>query len=188
MGFLKKITGYKVERIPDISFRLMSFVFTLRDILFPVGKRLERFGIKKGFSVIDFGCGPGSYVEHAAKLVGASGHVYAVDVHPLAIKAVMKKIKKKQLQNVIPVLSTGFPIDIESHSADVIYALDMFHHINDAQSFLTELRRLLKTDGTLYIESGHQKIAEARDKIVRSGCWRIKEENRSMFECRPAGM
>ena len=185
MGLLKKMSGYETERIPNIPFRLMSFVFTVRDVLFPVGKRLDQFGIDEGFIVIDFGCGPGSYVEKASQLVGDEGRVYAVDVHPLAIKSIKERARRKNLENVAPILSTGYPVDIDSHSADVIYALDMFHHIKDSKGFLKELHRLLKPSGTLFIESGHQRLDNAKQKIVKSDCWVITEVKRNMFKCTP---
>ena len=182
---LKKMSGFKVEHMPNTAFRLMSFVLAIRDILFPIGKRFEQFGIDKGFIVVDFGCGPGSYIEHASQLVGGGGKVYAVDVHPLAIKAIKEKSKWKDLENVVPVLSKGYPVDIDSHSVDVIYALDMFHHIKDARDFLKELHRLLNHSGTLFIESGHQRLDNAKQKIVKSDCWVIIKEERNMFMCTP---
>ena len=63
MRLLRTISGYEVEHLPNISFRLMSLVMSIRDVLSPVGRRLDRFGIRKGSVVVDFGCGPGSYIE-----------------------------------------------------------------------------------------------------------------------------
>jgi len=185
MRLLKTMSGYEMEYLPNIAFRLMAFVFAVRDVLFPVGKRLDRFGIRKGFVVVDFGCGPGSYLERASQLVGEAGKVYAVDVHPLAIKAIKLKAKQKNLNNVVPVLSTGYPVDIASQAADVIYALDMFHHVQDSAGFLAELHRLLQPTGTLFIESGHQSRAGAREKILQSACWVIVKEEQNLFECTP---
>ena len=185
MGLLKTMSGYEVEHLPNIPFRLMSCGIAIRDIVFPIGKRLDQFGIDKEFIVVDFGCGPGSYVEQASQLVGDGGKVYAVDVHALAIKSVKAKVRKKTLDNVIPVFSTGYPVDIESQSADVIYALDMFHHVKDIEAFLRELRRLLKPNGTLFVESGHQPFNDAREKILRIDCWTIVKEERNLFECKP---
>ena len=170
MRLLKTMSCYEVERLPNISFRLMSFVLSMRDVLFPVGKRLDRFGIHKGSIVVDFGCGPGCYLEPASQIVGDAGKVYAVDVHPLAIMSITRKAKQKNLNNVVPVLSTGYPVDIESQSADVIYALDMFHHVKDTDGFMTELHRILKPNGSLFIESGHQPLDSARKKILKSDC------------------
>ena len=185
MGLKNKMCGYEIEHMPNLSFRLMSFVLSIRDFLFPVGKKLDQFNIENGFIIVDFGCGPGSFVEHASKLVGNNGKVYAVDVHPLAIKAIKEKAKSKTLANVAPVLSIGYPVDIDSHIADVIYALDMFHHIKDTRGFLKELHRLLKPNGTLFIESGHQLLDNAKQKIKKSGCWVIIKEERNMFKCSP---
>ena len=89
-------------------------------------------------------------------------------VHPLAIKSIKERAMRKNLKNVVPVLSSGYPVNIDSHSADVIYALDMFHHIKDAMGFLKELHRLIKPNGTLFIESGHQPLNDAKQKIVKS--------------------
>ena len=100
-------------------------------------------------------------------------------------RAIREKAKSKNLGNVVPVLVTGYPVDIDSHSVDVIYALDMFHHIQDAAAFLKELHRLLKPNGTLYIESGHQRMVNAKQKIIKSGCWIIIKEERNMFKCSP---
>ncbi|WP_455371336.1 class I SAM-dependent methyltransferase [Petrachloros mirabilis] len=176
--------GYENEYIPNVAFRAYSLIASMRDVLAPVGHRLDGFGIKNGSIVVDFGCGPGSYIEWASRAVGDAGKVYAVDVHPLAIQSVKAKTRKKSLNNVIPVLSTGYPVDIPSQSADVIYALDMFHHVKDGGGFLRELHRLLKPGGTLFIESGHQPLNDAREKIMKSGCWNIVREDGNLFECR----
>lgn len=185
MGLEKKLTGFEVERMSNFAFRLMSWVFVIRDVLFSVGKKLDQFGIEEGFYLVDFGCGPGSYIEHASRLVGASGKVHAVDVHPLAIAAVHETISKRNLKNINPVLATGYPVNIDSHSTDIIYALDMFHHIKDSQPFLKELHRLLKSDGTLFIENGHQRLDAARQKINASGYWQIMTAQGKLFTCVP---
>jgi ubiquinone/menaquinone biosynthesis C-methylase UbiE len=90
---------------------------------------------------------------------------------------------KKTFSNVVPVLSAGYPVNIASQSADVIYALDMFHHVKDTDGFLTELHRVLKPNGALFIESGHQPLAGARKKILNSDCWVIVKEEQNLFEC-----
>ena len=51
-----------MERMPDIAFRMMSFMFALRDIFPYVDKRIDAFGIRECFTVIDYGCGPERYL------------------------------------------------------------------------------------------------------------------------------
>ncbi len=68
--------------------------------------------------------------------------------------------------------------------ADVVYALDMFHMIEQPNEFLTELSRLVKRDGTIIIEDGHQPRTETIQKIEQSGILRIFEETKSHVKCR----
>lgn len=72
----------------NLHFRFMSFAFKFRDFFKPRKNVLRGVDIRPGFHVLDYGCGPGSYTVIAAKLVGNSGKVYALDIHPLAIQKV----------------------------------------------------------------------------------------------------
>ena len=60
----------------------MSLIFWLRDKVVPPLQVLNEVGIEPGYSVLDFGCGPGGFTIAAAKLVGTSGEVFAADIHP----------------------------------------------------------------------------------------------------------
>ena len=55
-------------------------------------------GAKRGDVILDYGCGIGFNTISAAEIVGKEGIVYALDIHPLAIKSVEKKIKQKGLK------------------------------------------------------------------------------------------
>lgn len=47
----------------SIGFKLMSLMFKVRDLLRPRLDVLQEAGIESGFSVLDFGCGPGGYIH-----------------------------------------------------------------------------------------------------------------------------
>ncbi len=81
----------KGRLMPNIGFRLMSFSFWWRDRFLNPKKILEELDIGQGQAVLDFGCGPGSFTIPTARIVGETGKVYALDIHPLAIKTVEKK-------------------------------------------------------------------------------------------------
>jgi cyclopropane fatty-acyl-phospholipid synthase-like methyltransferase len=66
----------------------MAVTFRIRDLLRPRRDVLAEAPIKPGSRVLDFGCGPGSYTTVAAQMVGEAGKVYALDLHPLAVKQV----------------------------------------------------------------------------------------------------
>jgi len=48
----------------------MSFGYKFRDFFLPRRNILDEVGIKEGFHILDYGCGPGGYVAAASKLVG----------------------------------------------------------------------------------------------------------------------
>ena len=68
------------------GFRLMALSYRVRDALRPRAPYLEEAGLQPGMTVLDFGCGPGSYVTPTARMVGDSGRVFALDRHPTALE------------------------------------------------------------------------------------------------------
>lgn len=169
----------------DISFKLMILAFNLIDFLHPyIDKRVQSFDIQEGMTVVDYGCGPGRYTMHFSKLVGKKGRIYAVDIHELAIESVKRKITRYGFQNISPVLASGYHSDLPDHIADVVCALDMFFAIQQPGQFLGELKRLLKPDGVLIIDDGHQPREVTKKKIRETGLWDIWEETRDHLKCR----
>lgn len=179
------LLGNEVERMPDFVFRMMRWLFIIYYFLNPAIKKLRKFGIIEGSTIIDYGCGTGACIKAATELVGESGTVYAVDVHEMAIASVEKLLNKQNLTNVIPVLSDGKKSDIKDDTADLVYALDMFHMVKDPDIFLKELCRIIKPAGVLIIEDGHQPRSASKEKIARSGFWKIIEEEKGFLKCSP---
>ena len=185
MNLKKYFCGNELERMPNPAFRIMSIIFRIMDIFYPFEKRIAALGLQEGFTVVDYGCGPGRYIERVSRLVGKNGKVYAVDIHDLAIKSVKKMIEKKNLTNVEPVLTDGYSCNIKDHVADVVYALDMFHMISDHAQFLKELHRIVKKDGFLVIDDGHQPREKTKAKLAASKLWHIAEETENHLKCTP---
>lgn len=175
-----------IDRMPDIAFRLMSAVMTLKDFLYPtVDKRVLTFGIREGMTVVDYGCGPGRYTTRVAKLVGRNGRVYAVDVQELAVEAVKRKMAAQGLGNIVPVLVKGYDTGLPDKQADMVCVLDMFFGLREPTTFLREVYRITKPEGVLIIDDGHQSRQSTLQKIQASGCWRVTEETRDHLTCRP---
>jgi len=181
----KVLFGNDMDRMPDWAFRTMAFMFDVTDFFKSSEKKLDQFGIRKGQKVIDYGSGTGRYLKKASELVGEKGLVFAIDIHELAIKSAFSVIEKYNLKNVKPIYSNGKTVDIPPLTADIIYALDMFHMVKDTNGFLIELNRMMKAGGTLFLEDGHQPRASTRNKILDSGCWDIIAENKKFLTCSP---
>ena len=176
----------RTEKMSDRSFRLMTFLFKVVDFVYPyIDRRVGKFGIKEGITVVDYGCGPGRYAVKFAELVGENGRVYAVDIHELAIEAVKKKIRGGNLRNIEPVLAQGYDSALPDAVADAVCAIDMFFIIKKPTEFLTELKRIMRRDGTLVIDDGHQPRSVTKTNILDSGLWDIIEETSDHLKCKP---
>jgi len=65
--------------MPNVAFNMMSLMFKAVDVVRPSDALLDEIGIKAGYTVLDFGCGPGRYEPSLSGQVGPSGTV-CVDV------------------------------------------------------------------------------------------------------------
>ncbi len=173
------------NKIKNLGFRMMVWTYKIRDFFNPVGEILEEFNITQGDTVVDYGCGSGRYIKKASNLVEKNGKVYAVDINKVAIEYVKKEINKSDLKNVNPVLVQDNDKLIDDNIADVIYALDMFHHISKPKIFFERLSRIIKRDGVLYIEDGHQSRKDSINKIKKSNLWKIDKQKTKYLICKP---
>jgi len=164
----------------NFDFQFMSVGYKFRDFFLPRKNILEEVGIKSGFQVLDYGCGPGGYIVPLVKLVGESGKVYALDIHPLAIQKVQNIASKKQLANVETILSdcqTGLP----DNSLDVVLLYDIFHHLGDRDRVLKELHRVLKPDGVLSFSDHHMKESEIVSQVTNSRLFRLSRKGQRTY-------
>jgi SAM-dependent methyltransferase len=153
------------------GFKLMALSYKLRDLRLPRGKILAEVDIRPGFSVLDYGCGPGSYIVPLAELVGEWGKVYALDIHPLAVSGIERIVSKKHLANVETILSdceTG----LDSGSLDVVLLYDVFHHLSDRGGVLHELHRVLRQGGILSFSDHHMKERDIVAEVTDGGLFR----------------
>jgi len=175
------------DRMSDTSYRLMVAAFDVIDFLFShIEKRVDKFGIRPGMTVVDYACGPGRYTVFYSRLAGPQGKVYAVDIHEIAIQLVKQKKERYRLNNVEPVLAHGYASGVPDGIADVVTAIDVFFGIHDQKAFLAELRRIARPDGILVIDDGHQPRRETKAQIAAAGSWEIFAETRDHMKCKPA--
>jgi len=158
----------------------MSFGYKFRDFFLPRKNILKEVGIKPGFHVLDYGCGPGGYIIAAAELAGKSGKIYALDIHPLAVQKVQDIASKKQLINVETILSdcqTGLP----DNSLDAVLLYDAFHHLSDPNRVLKELHRVLKPDGILSFGDHHMDEKEIMAELTKDQLFRLLKKGQRTY-------
>jgi len=164
----------------SLGFKFMNFAFRVRDLLRPRMDVLNEAGIKPGFCVLDYGCGPGSYVVPLVQLVGDSGQIYALDIHPLAIKKIQKKASQKAIKNLKTINSdcnTGLP----DCKVDVVILYDIFHDLSRPDDVLRELHRVLKPVGTLSFSDHHMDEKDIRTRVTNTGLFKLLTKGKKTY-------
>ena len=166
--------------MPSLGFKLMSLALKVRDLFLPPMSILNEVGIEPGAYVLDYGCGPGAYIVPLADLVGESGRIYALDVHPLAIESVQRTASTKKLTNVETICSdcaTGLP----DSSVDVVLLCDTLHLLSNPNGVLQELRRVLKPEGVLSVSDHHMKENELTSTVTNSGLFGLSGKGKRTY-------
>jgi ubiquinone/menaquinone biosynthesis C-methylase UbiE len=107
--------------------------------------------IEGGQTVLDLGCGPGTFTIAMAKLVGENGKVIAVDVQNEMLQTVREKAAREGLESrIITHKSAPDRVGIADR-VDFALAFYMVHEVPDKEPFLKEITSLLKPKGKLLV-------------------------------------
>ncbi|MDD5131660.1 MAG: class I SAM-dependent methyltransferase [bacterium] len=165
----------------DLHYYFHVGLFKLRDLLLPRKNVLKELAIKPELIVLDFGCGPGSYTICLSKMVGEKGRVYAVDIHPLAIKNIDHIAAREKLKNVFTICSdcqTG----LLDQSVDIVLLYDVFHILQEPNKVLDEIYRILKPDGILSFQDHCIKDDEIQQKIAKANKFVLIKRNKYTYK------
>lgn len=108
-------------------------------------------GPVKGATVADIGAGSGFMAEEFARLIGAEGKVYAVDINPKMLERLSRSAKSKGIHNIETVVGTDTSIELPDRSVDLLFICDTYHHFEYPKTILESIRRALKPGGQLVL-------------------------------------
>jgi ubiquinone/menaquinone biosynthesis C-methylase UbiE len=100
------------------------------------------------------GCGNGFFTLPAAKIVGDSGKVWAVDVLEESLSKIMSLARLSRYKNVRTLhhdLESGQPSAIGDLSCDFAIVGKVLPQLRQTQNFIREIYRLLKTEGWILL-------------------------------------
>jgi len=122
----------------------------------------SKIGLAKGMRVADMGCGrTGHFVFPAARAVGDTGVVYAVDVLKDVLENINSWVKTHSLNNIQVVWSDiEIPnkTPIPPKSLDMCFFMNVLFGIKNKQAALSEAIRLLKTGGRVVVVEWSKKL------------------------------
>jgi len=123
---------------------LSIFEYPDRDQKLQVNRVMDILGLKPGSTVADIGAGSGWFTVRAAKRVGPSGLVYAVDINPAAISYINDRAKREHLENIRAIRGHEDDPLLPGNSIDSVLLLKTYHEVAQPVRLLQKLRQALK--------------------------------------------
>jgi ubiquinone/menaquinone biosynthesis C-methylase UbiE len=149
---------------------MMSFVHeTLYGLFRDPYKALRAAGLQSGQQVLEVGCGPGFFTIPAAKIVGETGNITAIDINPLAVKHVQTKIKAQAVINAKIVLADAAHTHLPDQGFDLVFVFGFVRPVGGMERIWPELYRLLMPAGILSPEGRLQPPREFFQKVRHQG-------------------
>ncbi len=145
-----KMVGQRATSTPYAG-DLSIFETPGRDARLQINRVMDLLGIRPGTSVADIGAGSGWFTVRAARRVGPGGVVYAEDINPEAVRAIVERTKKEQIANVRAVLGSADDLKLAGGSVDAALMLKVYHEIAHPVPVMKELRAALKPGGRVGI-------------------------------------
>ncbi|HLF76019.1 MAG TPA: methyltransferase domain-containing protein [Dehalococcoidia bacterium] len=158
---LARMLGYREEEIASLpASAVESFAGT--------GNPFSMGGLASGESVLDIGCGAGFDSLLAARHVGASGSVIAVDMTEAMLQKTRSAATELGLLNVEARLGYAENLPAADSSVDVVISNGVVNLCPDKVQVMTEVWRVLKPGGRFQIADiiVHKEVPQdAKDDI-----------------------
>ncbi len=122
-----------------------------RDERLHINRVMDILGIAPGKGVADIGAGSGWFAVRAARRVGPSGTVYAVDINPEAIRYIDRRMRSESLANIKTILSKPDDPMLPKEAVDAVLLLKTYHEVADPIALLEHLRPALRPGARLGI-------------------------------------
>jgi ubiquinone/menaquinone biosynthesis C-methylase UbiE len=144
----------------------------LADIFSNPTKNVLQMGLTDGMKVGDLGSGSGHYALAAGRIVGDSGHVYAVDIQEDILKHVRDAATEKGLKNIETIwgdFQAPGGTRLREHILDAVILSNTLFQLEDAKAAIGEIKRILKPGGKLLVADwagGYGGIGPKEEHVV----------------------
>jgi ubiquinone/menaquinone biosynthesis C-methylase UbiE len=112
---------------------------------------LKAVGLKPGMAVADIGAGSGLFTQLFAREVGPGGKVYALEINPVMVTNIVRRLQEEGYRNVEGQVATAKTVPVPPASLDVAFTSDVYHHFEYPQIILRAIREALKPGGIFIV-------------------------------------
>ncbi|MBD3339568.1 MAG: methyltransferase domain-containing protein [Candidatus Lokiarchaeota archaeon] len=141
--------------------------------------------LKQGERILEIGFGRGTALLQLAREVGSQGYVYGIDLTPEMVRITGTKVLNSDLDNISIEQGDARDLPYKCNYFDAVYiasTLELFDN-PDIPIVLSEIKRVLKTDGRLCV------VSIPKENRERTLSVRLNEFYNKTFEkyasCRP---
>jgi len=125
-------------------------------------KIFKKIDLKEGVRVADMGCGrTGHFVFPAARIVGQTGVVYAVDILKDVLENINGWVRSQAWNNIQTIWSdieAANKTPIPPKTLDVCFFMNVLFTVKNKVGALAEAIRLLKDDGKIVVVDWEKKL------------------------------
>jgi len=116
------------------------------------GETLGLFGFAPGMTVLDLGCGTGTFTVEMARMVGENGVIHAVDLQPPLIEQTRQRVTAAGFTERVRLHCAGaYQLPLADDSIDLAIVIATLPQIPNKLLALAELRRVLKPGARLAV-------------------------------------
>ena len=151
----------------------------------PPEKTPARHGIREGMRVLEVGPGRGTYTLAAARAVGESGEVVAIDIDPGLVERLQKRSRDEGITNLEVHIGDACNLEFGEEMFDVVYMITVMGELPDQSAALSEFHRVLREGGILAISEllpdPDYVSSDELMRLVTSNGFRVREEEGNRF-------
>jgi ubiquinone/menaquinone biosynthesis C-methylase UbiE len=112
---------------------------------------MDLLEIHTGSAVADIGAGSGWFTVRAARRVGSSGRVYAVDINPSYLDYIRDRAQKEKLPNIRIILGKSDDPLLPPKSVDAVLLMKTYHEVAQPIVLLRHVRAAMRPGARLGI-------------------------------------
>jgi ubiquinone/menaquinone biosynthesis C-methylase UbiE len=113
-------------------------------------KLIKNMGIKSTDIIADIGAGSGYHVFKMAPLAN-KGEVYAVDIQPEMLKAILLSEQYETNTNIELIQGNEKSVDLPENIFDKILLVDVYHEFNFPKEMMLSIKKSLKNNGKIFL-------------------------------------
>lgn len=113
-------------------------------------KLIKNMDIKPTDFIADIGAGSGYHVFKMAPTAN-KGKVYAVDIQPEMLQAIVLNSNFEKLKNIEVIQGDSTSVNLPENKFDKVLMVDVYHEFNFPKEMILSIKKSLKKNGKIYL-------------------------------------